>query len=124
MLRRKETNKKNSKQHKRDDVKAGELTTRKLTEVPTTITRLSEQLQKEYDDRSHPLNLSALSLIGYGAIYGNKLICTDDDIEVLGDLLMEELPQDFEGFDAGVEEGAVTSPPCLEPINQPCEAFH
>ncbi|KAG7172155.1 hypothetical protein Hamer_G000398 [Homarus americanus] len=38
---------------------------------------------------------------------------TDDDIEVLGDLLMEELPQDFEGFDAGVEEGAVTSPPCL-----------
>ncbi|KAG7172156.1 hypothetical protein Hamer_G000397 [Homarus americanus] len=29
-----------------DDVKAGELTTRKLTEVLTTITRLSEQLQK------------------------------------------------------------------------------
>ncbi|KAG7176852.1 hypothetical protein Hamer_G000041 [Homarus americanus] len=35
---------------------------------------------------------------------------TDDDIEVLGDSLVEELPQDFEGFDAevrgGVEEGA------------------
>ncbi|KAG7168425.1 Tigger transposable element-derived protein 1-like 159, partial [Homarus americanus] len=35
---------------------------------------------------------------------------TADDIEVLGDLLVEELPQDFEGFDAevkgGVEEGA------------------
>ncbi|KAG7178216.1 hypothetical protein Hamer_G004025, partial [Homarus americanus] len=31
---------------------------------------------------------------------------TDDDIEALGDLLVEELPQDFEGFDAG-------SPPCL-----------
>ncbi|KAG7166590.1 Zinc finger protein 714-like, partial [Homarus americanus] len=41
---------------------------------------------------------------------------TYDDIEVLGDLLVEELPQDLEGFDAevrGVEEGAVTSPPCL-----------
>ncbi|KAG7174541.1 hypothetical protein Hamer_G016443 [Homarus americanus] len=35
---------------------------------------------------------------------------TEDDIEVLGDLLVEELPQDFEGFDAevrgGVKEGA------------------
>ncbi|KAG7163390.1 hypothetical protein Hamer_G004528 [Homarus americanus] len=35
---------------------------------------------------------------------------TDDDIEVLGDLLVEVLPQDFEGFDAeikgDVEEGA------------------
>ncbi|KAG7162998.1 hypothetical protein Hamer_G002044 [Homarus americanus] len=35
---------------------------------------------------------------------------TNDDIEVLGDLLLEELPQDFEGFDAEVrgcvEEGA------------------
>ncbi|KAG7165519.1 hypothetical protein Hamer_G020448 [Homarus americanus] len=35
---------------------------------------------------------------------------TDDDIEELGDLLVEELPQDFEGFDTevrgGVEEGA------------------
>ncbi|KAG7158978.1 hypothetical protein Hamer_G006368 [Homarus americanus] len=35
---------------------------------------------------------------------------TDDDIKVLGDLLVEELPQVFEGFDAevreDVEEGA------------------
>ncbi|KAG7168317.1 hypothetical protein Hamer_G002339 [Homarus americanus] len=34
---------------------------------------------------------------------------TDDDIEVLGDLLVEELPQNFKGFYAeirGVEEGA------------------
>ncbi|KAG7164152.1 hypothetical protein Hamer_G014282 [Homarus americanus] len=35
---------------------------------------------------------------------------TTEDIEVLGDLLVEELPQDFEGFDdevrGGVEEGA------------------
>ncbi|KAG7170490.1 putative CENP-B N-terminal DNA-binding domain-containing protein 6 [Homarus americanus] len=36
---------------------------------------------------------------------------TDDDIEVLGDLLVEDLPQDFEGLDAevrgGVEEAAL-----------------
>ncbi|KAG7158805.1 hypothetical protein Hamer_G011485 [Homarus americanus] len=35
---------------------------------------------------------------------------TNDDIEVSGDLLVEELPQDFEGFEAvnrgGVEDGA------------------
>ncbi|KAG7169056.1 hypothetical protein Hamer_G011760 [Homarus americanus] len=35
---------------------------------------------------------------------------TDDDIELLGDLLVEQLPQDFEELDAevrgGVEEGA------------------
>ncbi|KAG7164493.1 hypothetical protein Hamer_G003705, partial [Homarus americanus] len=41
----------------------------------------------------------------------------DDDIEVLSDLLVEGLPQDFEGFDAevrvGSREEAVTSPLCL-----------
>ncbi|KAG7153539.1 hypothetical protein Hamer_G031162, partial [Homarus americanus] len=46
---------------------------------------------------------------------------TDDDLEVLGDLLVEELPQDFEGFDAevrgGSREEAETSSPALEPIN-------
>ncbi|KAG7176878.1 hypothetical protein Hamer_G000072 [Homarus americanus] len=41
----------------------------------------------------------------------------DDDIEVLGDLMVEELPQDFDGFDAevrgGSREEAVTSPSYL-----------
>ncbi|KAG7168751.1 hypothetical protein Hamer_G025729, partial [Homarus americanus] len=63
-----------------------------------------------YLHKAQPVNALANITLGYddGTTY--------DDIEVLGDLLVEELPQDLEGFDAevrGVEEGAVTSPPCL-----------
>ncbi|KAG7170708.1 hypothetical protein Hamer_G013534 [Homarus americanus] len=54
--------------------------------------------------KTQPVN--ALANITLGDDNGT----TDDDIEVLGDLLVEELPQDFEGLDAesrgGVEEGA------------------
>ncbi|KAG7169018.1 hypothetical protein Hamer_G011715 [Homarus americanus] len=39
-----------------DDVKTSEPTTRQLTELLTSIARLSEQLQ-EYDTRPHPRNL-------------------------------------------------------------------
>ncbi|KAG7171867.1 hypothetical protein Hamer_G000795 [Homarus americanus] len=39
-----------------DDIKPGDPTTGLLTEVLTTIARLSEQLQ-EYDTRLHPRNL-------------------------------------------------------------------
>ncbi|KAG7159766.1 hypothetical protein Hamer_G031330, partial [Homarus americanus] len=55
---------------------------------------------------------------------------TDDDIKVLGDLLVEELPQVFEDLMLRLgrcREGAggkATIPPCLEPINQSCQAFH
>ncbi|KAG7163384.1 hypothetical protein Hamer_G004521 [Homarus americanus] len=47
-----------------DDVKPGEPTTLQLTEVLTSIARLSEQLE-EYDARPHPRNLicPALPLI-------------------------------------------------------------
>ncbi|KAG7158515.1 hypothetical protein Hamer_G021069 [Homarus americanus] len=105
-----------------DDIKPGEPTTRQLTEVLTSIARLSEQLE-EYDNRPHPRNLICPALIN-GHLRKAQPVITDlanitlgdddgttyDDIEVLGDLLVEELPQDFEGFDAkvrgGVNEGA------------------
>ncbi|KAG7161416.1 putative Tc5 transposase DNA-binding domain-containing protein 4, partial [Homarus americanus] len=118
-----------------DDVKPGEPTTRQLTELLTNIAHVCEQLE-EYDTRPHPWNLmcSALEKVveEYKALYvsraqpvnalanitlGDDDGTTDDDIEVLGDLLVEELPQDFEGFDTevrgGSREEAVTSPPCL-----------
>ncbi|KAG7176163.1 hypothetical protein Hamer_G026126 [Homarus americanus] len=61
--------------------------------------------------KAQPVN--ALTNIALGDDDGT----TDDDIEVLGDLLVEELPQDSVGFDAevrgGSREEAVTSPPCL-----------
>ncbi|KAG7178098.1 Sorting nexin-17-like 1 [Homarus americanus] len=105
-----------------DDVNPGEPTTRQLTELLTNISRLSEQL-KEYDTRPLPQNLFFpvldKGMEEYKALYMSRVnarqqalitryLCkaqpdddtTNDDIEVLGDLLVEELPQDFEGFDA------------------------
>ncbi|KAG7176860.1 hypothetical protein Hamer_G000051 [Homarus americanus] len=87
-----------------DDVKPGKPTTCQLIELLTNIARLGEQLE-ECDTRPRPW-----SLICPVVAKGDDDGTTDDDIEVLGDSLVEELPQDFEGFDAevrgGVEEGA------------------
>ncbi|KAG7164379.1 hypothetical protein Hamer_G003566 [Homarus americanus] len=52
-----------------------------------------------YLRKAQPVN--ALANITLGDDDGT----TDDDIEVLGDLLVEELPQDFEGFDVVVRGG-------------------
>ncbi|KAG7163413.1 hypothetical protein Hamer_G004554 [Homarus americanus] len=129
-------NKKNSNQHK-----PGEPTTGQLTELLTTITCLSEQLE-ENNTRPNPRNLIATALDKvmeeYKALYMSRVnarqqalitryLCkaqpvnalanialddgiTDDVIEVLGDILVEELPQYFERFVAevrgGVEDGA------------------
>ncbi|KAG7178200.1 hypothetical protein Hamer_G004000 [Homarus americanus] len=49
--------------------------------------------------KAQPVN--ALANITLGSDDGT----TGDDIKVLGDLLVEELPQDFEGFDADVKGG-------------------
>ncbi|KAG7172310.1 hypothetical protein Hamer_G009672 [Homarus americanus] len=87
-----------------DYVKPGEPTARQLSELLTNIARLSEQL-KEYDTRPHPWNLTCSALVK-----GGDDGTTNDDSELLGNFLVEELPQDFEGFDAevrgGVDEGA------------------
>ncbi|KAG7172878.1 hypothetical protein Hamer_G017856 [Homarus americanus] len=78
-----------------------------------------QALITQYLHKAQPVN--ALANIALGDDDGT----TNDDNEVLGDLLVEELPQDFEGFDAEVRgEEAVTSPPCLGPINQPRPSFH
>ncbi|KAG7161809.1 putative CENP-B N-terminal and Tc5 transposase DNA-binding domain-containing protein, partial [Homarus americanus] len=127
-----------------DDVKLGEPTMRQLTELLTNIARLSEQL-KEYETRPHPQHLmcSALDkgMEEYKALYmsrgnarqqaillgtpvnalanitlGDDDGTTDDDSEVLGDLLVEELPQDVERFDAEVwrrEHGESSNQPSL-----------
>ncbi|KAG7174312.1 hypothetical protein Hamer_G003249 [Homarus americanus] len=63
-----------------------------------------QALNTRYLCKAQPVNnLANIAL-------GDDAGTTDDDIEVLGDLLVEELPQDFEGFDAevrgGIEEGA------------------
>ncbi|KAG7174677.1 hypothetical protein Hamer_G026028 [Homarus americanus] len=113
-----------------DDVKPGEPTTCQLTEVLTSIAYLSEQLQ-EYKMRPHPRHLifPVLDKVmeEYKALYmfcvnahqqalitqylckaqpvnalANITLGDNDDIEVLGDLLVGELTQDFEGFDAEV----------------------
>ncbi|KAG7173580.1 putative MDM2-binding-containing protein, partial [Homarus americanus] len=116
-----------------DDVRPGEPTTLQLTVVLISIARLSEQLQ-EYDTRPHPRNLiclecktlymsrvnarqqaritrylhkaqpviNALANITLGDDDG-----TTGDIEVLGDLLLEELPQSFEGFDAEIVKNII-----------------
>ncbi|KAG7175148.1 hypothetical protein Hamer_G024726 [Homarus americanus] len=60
-----------------------------------------QALITRYLNKAQPVNALANITLGDDGT-------TDDDIEVLGDLLVEELPQDFEGFDAeirGVEEG-------------------
>ncbi|KAG7158580.1 hypothetical protein Hamer_G020596 [Homarus americanus] len=63
-----------------------------------------QALNTGYPYKAQPV-INALANITFGDDDG-----TTDDIEVLGDLLVEELPQDFEGLDAevrdGVEEGA------------------
>ncbi|KAG7153802.1 hypothetical protein Hamer_G009490 [Homarus americanus] len=110
-----------------DDVKPGEPTTHQLTELLTNIARLGEQLQ-EYDSRPHPRNLicpvlNKLALITVQSQPINALAnitlgddddTTDDDRVVLGDLLVEELPQDF---DAEVRGGSSNQPsPSTRPV--------
>ncbi|KAG7170866.1 Apoptosis-resistant E3 ubiquitin protein ligase 1-like, partial [Homarus americanus] len=136
-----------------DNVKPGEPTTRRLTELLTTIERFGEQLE-EYDTRPHAQNHICLE---YKAMYvyhvnarqqalitvqgiwylrkaqpvnalanitlGDDDGITDDDIEVLGDLLVEELPQDFEGFDT--EQGGSSNQSSLpqNPSTSPVKHF-
>ncbi|KAG7166135.1 hypothetical protein Hamer_G010944 [Homarus americanus] len=70
----------------------------------SSVNARQQALVTRYLCKALPVN--ALANIALGDDDGT----TDNDIEVLGDLLVEELPQDFEGFDAevrgGVEEGA------------------
>ncbi|KAG7164625.1 hypothetical protein Hamer_G005011 [Homarus americanus] len=115
----KDEDQKEEQQATQEEDKPGEPTTHQLIEVLTTITRLGEQLQ-EYDTRPHAQNhicpvidkllkaqtVNALANINIGDDDG----ITDDDIEVLGDLLVEELPQDLEGFDVEVRGGSSNQP--------------
>ncbi|KAG7167145.1 putative CENP-B N-terminal DNA-binding domain-containing protein 1 [Homarus americanus] len=101
-----------------NDVKPDEPTTRQLTELLTNIARLGELLE-EYDTRPHPRNLMCPALDK-----GDDDGTTDDDIEVLGDLLVEELPQDFEGFDAEVRGGSSNQPSLPQnPSTSPVKHF-
>ncbi|KAG7167123.1 putative CENP-B N-terminal DNA-binding domain-containing protein 16 [Homarus americanus] len=87
-----------------DDVKPGEPTTRQLTEVLTTIARFSEQRDEALITR-HLRKAQSVIIALANITLGDDDGTTNDDIEVLGDLLVEELPQDFEGFDAEVRGG-------------------
>ncbi|KAG7174192.1 hypothetical protein Hamer_G003095 [Homarus americanus] len=82
-----------------------------------------QALITRYLCKTQPVN--ALANVALGDDDGT----TYDDIELLGDLLVEELPQDFEGFDAevrgGVEEGGSNNQSSLpqNPLTSPIKHF-
>ncbi|KAG7156954.1 hypothetical protein Hamer_G015886 [Homarus americanus] len=87
-----------------DDVKPGEPTTHQLTDVLKSIKRVMEEYKALYKSRVNAHQQALITRYLCKAQPVNALAnitsgddddTTDDDIELLGDLLVEELPQDF-----------------------------